>query len=1541
MAITISQTQLNELTARYNAGIAAGASTLGAFSSAYTYLVGLTSGQTAGVDPNSLNWLKGAADVNRDVGASAAFIRKYTEIQYTLRYGNTLNPATLQTASNNIAKGVILDTLNSASSLGNGNYSLSIPSITRIADLDAGPIAADIFNGDRAGWAGTLLFLFLGDSSSFNQYLLVPGNPYNLLAMYAAMSATVQQLGLTQTAQGFADALFASGYSGVSLFNQWQNNAVNYINQTYGKSFNGTEIGIIPFPTLFNPIVGRYDADAILNGTTSDDFIIGGTKNDTINYSAGNNIIDGGGGTNAVSYAAAPGSIKVIMDQAGGSSTIPRSATVLLPNSLDFDSLYNIQKVIGTVFADIFSIRNPALGNTVIFEGGGGADRIDFGSNATGTLELIGQAGTGNFVSPLTGSITNRGVFNVISSGSASVTTGNFVNDGKIVLGNGATLKIGGAITSSLTPIATTDTQTVKVAGASHSVSGKNYINGSANPINWTATATVSGSPWTAHFGNINSLWKLDNLVPGSAAYNRLDYNGPTSLSTAGLPYYAQGIAVYGNTPDNPNIAEPPVTQSITYTFDTPIPAGTKFFLWDPGTLFSGTTPFQFTASVHNSGVVQQVSTAGWSFNYEEPYPWQYGLYDLPPQPTINAATGTITIYQQGYHIEIPVDMADPIGQTNVVFTATTDTAIDSITVTGQTAPFDYWGLAFVPQTPEIQMGSGSYLEVDSTDASQTISFNSSGSETLQINDPLNFNGTIKNFSIGDSIKFIKPAAATGITSVSMPGDWKEFQLTIHYNSNNTTVHIPIGRDQRFTTGTTIANFKDTIDAQGNWTRKYAGTHYYGYSGNQTLTLTGDTDDIMHIKGGIKIFDAGGGDDTVYYDAAAGVSSAGSAVNGGTGTNTLIAAGGGNFTDLSSLTLSNFQTLNVSGGQTVKVSATQWSTFTTLNGGYPTATIQFASPGTYDLAAKTIPFGVFSLAGSTGNDVLKGDATNQTLSGSDGSDSLYGFDGGDVLIGGMGADIMYGGNGDDEFLVGGTELVAGEIIDGGAGLNEVNTWNTNLSLATITNVQSLVVHLTDVTLSSAQMASFTTLLAVDGAVTLTASNAGTYSLDGKAVTGSFSMIGSAGADYLAGNGANQTLNGGEGNDIIQGVGGVDTLLGGNGNDEFLIGGTEAAAGSVVDGGAGINRISSWNVDLSGVAVSNVQMLGLNLGTAKLTAAQFAGLTTIENNSGTTATITAATAGTFTLGNKAVTGAVNLIGTTGNDYLGGNGANQTLSGGDGNDQIQGLGGVDTLLGGNGDDEFLIGGTEAATGSVVDGGAGVNKISSWNANLTGVTVSNIQSLSLNLPLVTLTAAQFSGLTTIANNSGSTGTITAASAGTYSFVGKTITGAVNLTGSSGNDTLTGNSAAQTIAGAAGNDTLDGAGGTDILQGGIGNDTYKFGLGYGSDNITDNDSTAGNTDILSFAAGTARDQIWFSQSGNDLLVRIIGTTDQMTISGWYNGSANHVEQLKTSTNNVLLDSQVQNLVNAMAGMAFPSTTTLTAQQHTQLDAVIAANWT
>ena len=170
-----------------------------------------------------------------------------------------------------------------------------------------------------------------------------------------------------------------------------------------------------------------------------------------------------------------------------------------------------------------------------------------------------------------------------------------------------------------------------------------------------------------------------------------------------------------------------------------------------------------------------------------------------------------------------------------------------------------------------------------------------------------------------------------------------------------------------------------------------------------------------------------------------------------------------------------------------------------------------------------------------------------------------------------------------------------------------------------------------------------------------------------------------------------------------------------------------------------------------------------------------------------------------------------------------------------------------------------------------------------------------------------------------------------------------AINGTGNAVNNVLIGNSAANSLVGGAGNDRLDGGSGADSLTGGTGNDTYVMGRGYGLDTVVENDSTAGNMDIAQFLTGVAADQIWFIKSSNNLEVSIIGTSDKLVIKNWYRGDAYHVEQFKTIDGaKTLTDSNVQNLVNAMASFAPPAAgqTSLPQNYQDSLGGVIAANW-
>ena len=103
-----------------------------------------------------------------------------------------------------------------------------------------------------------------------------------------------------------------------------------------------------------------------------------------------------------------------------------------------------------------------------------------------------------------------------------------------------------------------------------------------------------------------------------------------------------------------------------------------------------------------------------------------------------------------------------------------------------------------------------------------------------------------------------------------------------------------------------------------------------------------------------------------------------------------------------------------------------------------------------------------------------------------------------------------------------------------------------------------------------------------------------------------------------------------------------------------------------------------------------------------------------------------------------------------------------------------------------------------------------------------------------------------------------------------------------------------------------------------------------------------AGSRDVVSFLAGVSAEQLWFRQVGTNLEVSTIGTTDKVTVNGWYAAAGASIEEFRMADGRVLLGSQVQNLVQAMAGLTPPPAGQLTLPAGTAaiLAPVLAQNW-
>ena len=116
----------------------------------------------------------------------------------------------------------------------------------------------------------------------------------------------------------------------------------------------------------------------------------------------------------------------------------------------------------------------------------------------------------------------------------------------------------------------------------------------------------------------------------------------------------------------------------------------------------------------------------------------------------------------------------------------------------------------------------------------------------------------------------------------------------------------------------------------------------------------------------------------------------------------------------------------------------------------------------------------------------------------------------------------------------------------------------------------------------------------------------------------------------------------------------------------------------------------------------------------------------------------------------------------------------------------------------------------------------------------------------------------------------------------------------------------------------------------------------GGGPLSVLENSGTLTSNDEVLFGSDVATDQIWFSQSGHNLIASIIGTNDSLTIQNWYSAAADQVPEFIAGNGKVLANANINALIQAMSTFAPPALgqTTLPSAYATTLEPVIAANW-
>jgi Ca2+-binding RTX toxin-like protein len=146
--------------------------------------------------------------------------------------------------------------------------------------------------------------------------------------------------------------------------------------------------------------------------------------------------------------------------------------------------------------------------------------------------------------------------------------------------------------------------------------------------------------------------------------------------------------------------------------------------------------------------------------------------------------------------------------------------------------------------------------------------------------------------------------------------------------------------------------------------------------------------------------------------------------------------------------------------------------------------------------------------------------------------------------------------------------------------------------------------------------------------------------------------------------------------------------------------------------------------------------------------------------------------------------------------------------------------------------------------------------------------------------------------------------------------------------------------IRGGTGDDFLRAGGGINTVEGGTGNDHYALGRDNAYTTIIER---SGAADRISFVDETIRpEHVWFSQSGDDLHIDLLGSSDEVRIENWFGSSNRQIESIVLSNGSALEVAAVNQLVAAMATFNHPSASEAGLQQSVDplIEPVIAVAW-
>ena len=454
-----------------------------------------------------------------------------------------------------------------------------------------------------------------------------------------------------------------------------------------------------------------------------------------------------------------------------------------------------------------------------------------------------------------------------------------------------------------------------------------------------------------------------------------------------------------------------------------------------------------------------------------------------------------------------------------------------------------------------------------------------------------------------------------------------------------------------------------------------------------------------------------------------------------------------------------------------------------------------------------------------------------------GNDEVVAGLGNDTIRGGNGLDTVLGGDGDDLVKFSGTEIVAGDYMDGGNGtdtLQLVGDAALDLRDATIVSVENLIANAENnaIGLTAAQFAGFDTINAGQGTDTITVNTSGAFNLNARPAPilyniENLAMKGSAANDSLTMSAA-----------LLGATAAID--LGDGANDKLIVENNDPDF--------------FWSQLFPPGGIIGVEFITIS-----------------DSNA----------AATISCGTSARDFAVN-----------GNGGNDVITTYRGNDTISGGAGADTISSGDGRDLINLKDGDFAAGESINGNGGLDTIHATGiADFTlgivdhiGTIVTGNAGAELTIPVSEIYG---SGFFTISGGAGQdTFNFVFGNKHNKDFSALVLTGSIehlNIAGSESRDYIVATSLADSIDAGAANDTVNGGLGDDTIKGGSSNDSLTGGAGSdfldggtGTDTVSYLNEAAVSIDLsVGIAGGAASGDVYSnieifegSDTGNDLII-------------------------------------------------------------------------